>query len=196
MAAFRSARVFGALAVVFLLGAGTAQADDLIPQRRLAISENTDLPGGDLASIFDTTLDACERACLSNKACTAFTFNTRNGSCFPKSNPGEAAPFNNAYSGFVIPASKGAEALAATRAAELNFVGSWEYGAITGMAADLANQHTTNGYSAEEHLASAADAEAQNDLRGAANFTGAAVVLSDSAADWLEYARRLILLAD
>ncbi|MBL4928290.1 alpha-2-macroglobulin family protein [Tabrizicola sp. KVB23] len=196
MIAFRSARIFGALAVAFVLGMAPVLADDLIPQKRLAISENTDLPGGDLASIFDTTLEACERACLSNKACTAFTFNTRNGSCFPKSGPGEAAPFINAYSGFVIPASKGAEALATTRAAELTFVGSWEYGSITGQAADLANQHTTNGYSAEEHLASAADAEAQNDLRGAANFTGAAVNLSDSAADWLEYSRRLYLAAN
>ena len=56
-------------------------AQDLIPAKRLVLSENTDLPGSDITSIFDTTLDACQRACLSNKACEAFTFNTHNGSC-------------------------------------------------------------------------------------------------------------------
>ena len=67
-----------------LAGPGAALAEDLIPAKRLALSENTDLPGGDIASIFDTTLEACETACLTNKLCQAFTFNTRNGACFPK----------------------------------------------------------------------------------------------------------------
>ena len=72
--------------------AGPGLAEDLIPPRRLVLSEGVDLPGGDLAKIFDTTLDACERACLANAQCDAFTFNGRNGSCFPKSGPGEGAP--------------------------------------------------------------------------------------------------------
>ena len=66
-----------------------AMAQDLIPERRFVVTQDQDLPGGDVASVFDTTIEACERACLTNPACTAFTFNTRNGSCFPKSQPGE-----------------------------------------------------------------------------------------------------------
>ena len=102
MRGFRPARFFGAIATVCLLAVGPALADDLIPDRRLVLSENTDLPGGDLASIFDTTLEACERACLTNKSCTAFTFNTRNGSCFPKAGAGAPAAYQGAYSGVVI----------------------------------------------------------------------------------------------
>ncbi|EKD60687.1 MAG: Alpha-2-macroglobulin protein, partial [uncultured bacterium] len=141
----------------------TVLAEDLIPTKRFVLSENTDLPGGDISSIFDTTLEACQRACLTNRLCEAFTFNTRNGSCFPKSSVGEAAAFNGAYSGYVLAAEPGAEARAKARRAELNFVMDWEISAITEQAAQLANSHTTNGYTAEEHLASAADAEANGD---------------------------------
>lgn len=173
-----------------------SSAQELIPAKRLVLSENTDLPGSDITSIFDTTLDACQRACLSNKACEAFTFNTHNGSCFPKSAVGEPAAFDGAYSGYVLAAAEGAEARAKARRAELQFVQDWEFSGITDQAAQLANAHTTNGYSAEEHLASAADAEANGDLIWASNYTGAAVNVSDSADDWAEYARRLLAAAD
>ncbi|MBP6737992.1 MAG: hypothetical protein KA139_11185, partial [Rhodobacteraceae bacterium] len=141
------------MAMVWLAGPGPALADDLIPDRRLVLSENTDLPGGDLTSIFDTTLEACERACLTNRACTAFTFNTRNGSCFPKSGAGGPATYQGAYSGTVIEGGAAAEALAVKRAAELTFVGSWEFPGFTAQATNLANAHVTNGYTADEHLA-------------------------------------------
>jgi len=74
-------------------------AQDLVPDRRFVLSSDADLPGGDLASIFDTTIEACERACLANARCTAFTFNSRNGSCFPKAEPGTQEFFQGAYSG-------------------------------------------------------------------------------------------------
>ncbi|MFC3182817.1 alpha-2-macroglobulin family protein [Cypionkella sinensis] len=167
-------------------------AQELIPAKRLSISENTDMPGGDISSIFDTTLEACQRACLTNKLCKAFTFNTRNGSCFPKSKVGEAAPFDGAYSGEVLESASGAQELAKTRRAELNFVQDWELGSITQQAAQLANTHTTNGYSAEDHLGAAADAEANGDYLLASNYAGAALNLTDSADGWAEYARLLL----
>lgn len=69
MRAFRLAPFAGAVAAVVLALAAPVAAQDLIPDRRLVLTENTDLPGGDLQSIFDTTLEACERACLSSSAC-------------------------------------------------------------------------------------------------------------------------------
>lgn len=191
MRGFRTARLFAALATVVMVAVGPALADDLIPDRRLVLSENTDLPGGDIASIFDTTLEACERACLTNRSCTAFTFNTRNGSCFPKSGAGEPATYGGAFSGFVIEGTADAEALAVKRAADLTFVGSWEMSGFTAQAANLANAHVTNAYTAEEHLAAAAEAESAGDLAGASRFVGAALNLTDTAADWAEYARLL-----
>ena len=88
MRAFRTITFVGAVGAAVLAFAGSSIAQDLIPERRLVLTDNTDLPGGDLQSIFDTTLEACERACLTNPSCTAFTFNTLKGACFPKSAPG------------------------------------------------------------------------------------------------------------
>jgi uncharacterized protein YfaS (alpha-2-macroglobulin family) len=182
----------GVFASLFIMSAMPAAAQDLIPAKRLVLSENTDMPGGDIASIFDTTLEACQRACLTNKLCKAFTFNTRNGSCFPKSKVGEAAAFDGAYSGTVLEAEKGAEDRAKARRIDLNFVQDWELAGITDQAVQLANTHTTNGYSAEDHLGAAADAEANGDLALASNYAGAALNLTDSADGWAEYARLLL----
>ncbi|NBT32856.1 MAG: hypothetical protein EBT13_13420, partial [Rhodobacteraceae bacterium] len=72
-------------AAICLLGfAFPALAEDLIPPRHPALSRNIDFYGSDLQNIFDTTLDACQNACLANRDCTAFTFNTRSNACFPK----------------------------------------------------------------------------------------------------------------
>jgi hypothetical protein len=104
MRAFRTISHVGAVCAIILACVGPSLAQDLIPERRLVLTDNTDLPGGDLQSIFDTTLEACERACLTNPSCNAFTFNTLKGACFPKSGPGTATPFNGALSGFVLTA--------------------------------------------------------------------------------------------
>ena len=191
MRAFKVLSLAGAIGAGLLAGLGPTIAQDLIPDRRLVLTENTDLPGGDLATIFDTTLEACERACLTNPACTAFTFNTAKGACFPKSDPGPATPFDRALSGFVIQADSTAEARATTRAAELTFVQTWELPGIVQQAETLANAHVTGPYSAEEHFRSALESEASGDPATASRFVGAGLNLTDEAADWAEYARLL-----
>ena len=182
-------RPLAALAVGLVLAGVPALSGDLIPARRLSISESTDLPGGDLASIFNTTLEACEAATLTNKRSDAFTFNTRNGSCFVKSGAGRPVAFDGAYSGIVIAATKGAEARAVARRAELTFVPDGDVQPATEQAGNLANLHITDDYTAEEHLASAKDAENKGDFDRAFKFVGAALNLQDSADNWLEYAR-------
>ncbi|MBC7739613.1 MAG: alpha-2-macroglobulin family protein [Candidatus Saccharibacteria bacterium] len=171
-------------------------AEPLVPVKRLAISENTDLPGGDIATIFDTTLDACEAACLTNKQCQAFTFNTRNGSCFAKKGQGDPQPFDGAYSGYVIKVTKGAEDLAQLRRPELAFLPDWDIQPATALAANLANLHTTNGNTAEDMLAAARDDEMNGNFDGAYRFVGAATILDDSADNWLEYARLQLAAAE
>ena len=173
----------------------TGFAQDIVPAKRFVLSENTDLPGGDLASAFDTTLEACERACLSDTQCTHFTFNTRNASCFSKSNPGSPAYFEGAYSGEMLATPPGVAARAGFRRSELGFLGDYDLTAAFQQATNLANEHTTGEWTAEEHLQSAADSEANGDYVMAVNFTGAALNRSDSGADWGEYARRLLLAA-
>ncbi|MDZ7906246.1 MAG: PAN/Apple domain-containing protein, partial [Cypionkella sp.] len=76
------AKIF--LTAAALLAPMPAASQDLIPQKRFILYPDTDFAGGDIASVFNTTLDACQRACAANSACEAITFNTRNGSCFAK----------------------------------------------------------------------------------------------------------------
>ncbi len=183
--------VFGLL----IAAAGVAQADDLIPPKRLTLSQNTDLPGGDLSSIFDTTLQACETACLTNKTCEAMTFNTKNGSCFLKKGAGKGVAFDGAYSGLVLKAAKGAEALATTRRAELTFLPDWEISPATTIAADMANRHVTDTGTPEDFLASAKENEGNGDFVAAYSYVGAALNLSDTAENWLEYSRLVLMAA-
>jgi len=191
MRALRTITFVGAVGAAVLAFAGSGIAQDLIPERRLVLTENTDLPGGDLQAIFDTTLEACQRACLTNPSCTAFTFNTLKGACFPKSDPGTATPFNGALSGFVLTAEAAAGTRAKTRLAELSFVQSWEMPLVVQQAETLANAHVTGPYSAEEHFQSAFDAEAMGDPIAASRFLGAGLNLTDAANDWAEYSRLL-----
>lgn len=185
--------LFGLVASVALSLPLLASAEGLIPERRIVLSEDADLPGGDIASIFDTTLEACERACLTNSACTAFTFNTRNGSCFPKSEPGDEEAFQGAYSGRIVATAPETLTLAKTRRGELVFLPDWDIAAATAQAEGLGNLHTSGQWSAEEHLQSAANAEADGDYETASNFAGAALNVTDSAEGWQEYARLLLL---
>ncbi len=166
-----------------------APAQDLIPERRMVLSQDADLPGGDISAIFDTTLEACERACLTNTACVALTFNTRNGSCFPKSTASDEVFFQGAYSGRVANADPGVVAAAADRRAELSFLQDWDIQAAYSQATLLGDTHVTGAFLPEDLLASAKDAEAQGDDDLAAQFTGAAINLTDDAESWADYAR-------
>ncbi|MFN3576627.1 MAG: MG2 domain-containing protein, partial [Tabrizicola sp.] len=182
--------VKAAVAAAFLGIAGGALAQDLIPERRFVVTQDEDLPGGDVASVFDTTVEACERACLTNARCEAYVFNTRNGSCFVKNSPGEGAFFAGALSARVVESDPAVRAAAVERRKELGFLPDWDIQPAYDQAQGLGRQHTTGPWSAEEHLAAAAEAEARGDWAGAAAFTGAALNRTDDAATWAEFARR------
>ncbi len=186
--------VLAAVAALLLpvpaLAQGTSQ--DLIPDRRILLSENTDLPGGDIASVFDTTLEACERACLANPQCQALTFNARNGSCFAKSAAGQPTAFAGAYSGILVQSDPALRAEAASRRAELAFLTDADIAQARLQAGQLGNEHLTNGFTAAEHLQSAANAQADGNPALAAQFTGAAVNLTDAPETWADYARLLL----
>ena len=180
-----------AVAVALLLPAGGALAQGLLPDRRAVLSENVDLPGGDLRSIFDTTLEGCERACLADRACTAFTFNARNGSCFPKAQPGAPTAYQGAYSARLLPTDPGQIARAPDRRAELAFMRASDFAAAREQADGLGRQHLTNTNDAAALFAAAGEAEGAGDMALAMRLTGALVNLTGEAGHWAEYARRL-----
>lgn len=188
-------RRFGSILAATLVFALPALAQDtpLVPQKRAVLSQDSDLPGGDIAQLFDTTLEACERACLSNTQCTAFTFNTRNGSCFPKANPGTAAPYLGAISAQILPAAPGAEARASTRRTELRFVSDQDASAARTQATAVGRTHMANAQPTAALVQSATEAESRNDLSAAIRFAGAALSQTDTPEAWLEYARLSLL---
>ena len=106
------------------------------------------------------TPGSCERACLTNTRCEAYTFNSRNGSCFLKADPGEAASFAGAQSAWIVAGDAALIAAAPERRGELDFVPDWEISNARDMAASLGRTHATGPWSAEEHLRSAAENEA------------------------------------
>jgi uncharacterized protein YfaS (alpha-2-macroglobulin family) len=181
-----------AAAALFLAFPGLAAAQDLIPEKRTIVTQDADLPGGDISSIFDTSQEACERACLTNTRCDAYTFNTKNGSCFLKADPGAPAFYQGAMSGVVVAGDPAVRAAAADRRRDLGFVYDYEITNAVDMAATMGRTHTTGAWTAEEHLQAASENEAQGNWVMATAFTGAALNITDDAGSWLEYARRAL----
>jgi hypothetical protein len=185
------------LALVLALVAPTASlAQGLVPEKRFVMTKDVDLPGGDIASLFDTVLEACQKACATTQSCTAFTFNAVNGACFLKAGPGAPSDYAGAFSGYVVKAAPGAGDVAKTRAAELSFLSPADLSNAYALAERLPARHLTGQWSAQEHLAAAKAEEVQGNVLRAAAFVGAAMNITDAAVDWAEYARLLALAAN
>ncbi|MBI1418858.1 MAG: alpha-2-macroglobulin family protein [Limimaricola sp.] len=172
-----------------LMIAGTAMADPAVPARHIAISRDVDFPGGDLRSIFDTTLDACQAACLNDNACTAFTFNTRSNSCFPKADAGKVAPYQGAISARVYQTDPRVLRNLDARTADLSFLSASDLDAARSLALRMGRLHSTDESMPADLLAQAHILEGQGDLVRALAYTGAALAVSDRAEVWLDYAR-------
>ncbi|MGR3435128.1 MAG: MG2 domain-containing protein [Shimia sp.] len=160
-----------------------------IPGHIAAYQRGTDLPGGDLAQIFDTTRDACEAACVANARCTAFTFNERSNACFPKADPGAAIPFAGALSATIRRQPQAALDLATSRAGDLDFLRPADLAGARRMAAGLGAAHPAEGrpFQVLSDAAFAARGRPTEALR----LNGAALSLSDRADLWVDQARFL-----
>lgn len=118
-------RLFMALALCASAAAGSAVGQapgGPLPERRLTVEPGVDFYGGDLRSIFGTTLPICRDACLAESGCTAFTFNTAANACFLKSDDGARTPFPTAVSATLAAQPEGLADRASGRAASLGFL--------------------------------------------------------------------------
>ncbi|MBZ4023672.1 PAN domain-containing protein [Rhodobacter sp. TJ_12] len=167
---------------------GAAQDRPLTPAKRLSIAEGMDLAGRDLAQIFNTSLEACQAACLADPTCEAITFNARNNSCFPKADITGMSPYQGAYSGVVIPAARGTEARARDRAADLGFLRGGTLSAASDLADAMGRRHMTNFASVEELQRALQAAREGGDRARMLALTGALLVLNDAADLWIDYA--------
>jgi len=184
------------LTVLLFAAPALAQEAPLVPERRLSIAEGMDLTGRDLKQVFDTTLEACEAACLATPACEAVTFNARNNSCFPKADVTAMTPYQGAFSGVVVTAAKGAEARAKERAADLEFLGAGSLEAATELAAGMGRLHLTNFANPEELARGLKEARAAANWSRAQGLEGALIVLTDAPDQWTDYAALGLRLTD
>lgn len=187
-------RSISSILFVLLFSSSAVFSDSPVPERRLSLLRNMDFPGGDFQTIFDTGLNACEAACLGNRACAAFTHNSAKNACFLKAETGESVPFDGAYSGRIIVADQSRVSLGQLRAKDLDFLTGEDLAAAHDLALELTNKHIPNDWTAGELLQAAAESRASGNADAAYKFTGAATVLTDAGEQWLEYARLGLLI--
>jgi len=165
-----------------------------VPDRRIVVSRDVDLPGNDLASVFDTSFEACARICRGDARCRAFTFNTRNNSCFPKSGAGATAPYAGALSALVLSTDPAVLAGASARAGDLGFLRGRDIEAAYRFAEQMGARHYVDGASLNELLAAAERVRALGRVQDEIRLIGAAVALSDRETLWADYARLSLAL--
>lgn len=184
----RPRRGLGAL-LALTLGLGlapTAWAESPLPERRVVLQADMDLPGGDLAPIFQTTADACVQLCLANPDCQALTYNARSRACFPKAAAGAPVPFVGAQSGQVLATDPAALAAVAARTeGTAGWLRPDDLTAARRQAEGLGTLYPGSGEPLDV-LRGYADAAAQaNDPTGAVRWLGAVTAATDAPDDWL-----------
>lgn len=185
--ALRAGRKAALLVVLALPIAGNAQSTAPIPDRFATIQANTDFPGGDMTPVFDTTLAHCHATCLRITDCAGFTFNQRNGACFPKSRIGAPSPYEGAVSGVIQQVAQAGLTRAQALRGNLDFLERFDMTAARDMSQTMADRHFANGMT-EAALLDGARSRTGHD---AVLWTGAAVTVADSALAWLAHARAL-----
>ena len=172
------------------LGAGWAQTAP-VPERFATTASNIDVPGNDIRSIFDITLQRCHAACLADGDCAAFTFNQRNGACFLKDTAQATQGYVDAVSGFVSDRSPALLERARDTALTLDFLDEFDFQLARQQADAMAEN-----YQAElESEAYWLDLASRQDVVQAVTSTGAAVTVADSGHAWLAHARARWALA-
>lgn len=189
------AALLAGLVAAGAIPAQTRAQDAPLPERRLSLQADTDLPGGDLGPVFDTTLQACVQTCLGDAACTALTYNERARACFPKGEgAGAPAAFAGAVSGHVLAAPPETRLRAQSRAAAAAFVPADMLAAAARQAQLFPALHPALA-EGDAHAA-AAQAEGAGDLAGAARIMAALAARDDRAEDWTNLARLTLYTSD
>lgn len=180
-----------ALLIVFLFSNFSFAQTASIPERRMIHERNIDYYGGDLRSIFETTQRICERSCLENQSCQAFTFNSRASACFLKTDIQRRDPYEGAISARVQETSTLYLSRAKERADSLSFLPESTLNAARDFGQDLARSYADNGANPEELLE---QARLNPNLVTAMFLAVRASVMTDTPAAWAELAENSLAL--
>ncbi|MGH1367976.1 MAG: alpha-2-macroglobulin family protein [Maritimibacter sp.] len=175
----------------------SALAQSPLAERRIVLFEDVDFYGADLDFLRDVTLKSCESACLAQSVCTAFTYNARNSACFLKSDVERQEPYEGAISARVLNVPARTRAGAESFLPELSaFLSPADITNAENTARSLPLSYVAGGYAPEVLMRQALNAEQGGDLKRARRLWGAVTVLTDGPADWAEYARLTLRLAE
>jgi hypothetical protein len=166
------------------VAASAALAQTALPDHRYVYTPDTDFNGSDLGQLFDTTQDACARACDAQSACVGFTYNTRPNACFPKSSITRTDFFEGAQSARKFQTSAAARSLAAQRQADLGFLDISDFVNARALVQTNAERFPDTGLKLEDSIAAMQAAIARSDIPSAVRMAGAALALTDRGDLW------------
>lgn len=192
----RALQTFGhylgrALAVGAVAALGFTLVDGLqAAERRVILTNEADYAGFDYSTIRDTDIAACQAACLGDAMCRAFTFNTRAGWCFLKSDFTALSAAAGAIAGRVVDTVEFTPSLERQRLAELNYLRGTLIEESRALVGNLANRYHSDGTGFIDLVAAGRDAGAAGRYDdAAAYFGGALAIAGDDPGLWLDYAR-------
>ncbi|KAB2872158.1 MAG: hypothetical protein F9K43_08055, partial [Bauldia sp.] len=110
------------LVTLTAFGAALAAGQVHAAEARVIVTPEADYSGFDFETLKGVDLEACKVACLDKTECRAFTFNTRAGWCFLKSDFGILAATPGATAGRVVETPELTPSLERQRLAELDFL--------------------------------------------------------------------------
>ncbi|SFR35849.1 alpha-2-macroglobulin family protein [Litoreibacter janthinus] len=175
--------------LVLFATASMALADGLIPERRMTLTRDVDFYGSDLTNIFDTSFDACTRACLTEPACKAFTFNTKSSACFPKSDISQSEPFEGALSVRVKDATPTELQRADAQRTQATFLTERDLEAAFRQASTMVNRYAANGFTTQQFIDAASKSRDEEKPNIAMRFLGAGLTIDDRPDLWEQFAR-------
>ena len=187
---------FTAVMALILLAFPSFAQQSPIPARRSMALESTDLYGGDIRTILNTTLDICENACLEADSCAALTFNQKKSACFLKSTVGAPSYFDGAISLEMLNAPSALLARGALRQEDLGFLPDGALDRATRRALLIGRQYPVNDASPGELDLRLEGAMAANDFSAALASAGRMLSFEDSGATWLQLAMLASKIAD
>lgn len=178
-----------ALGLLSAMNTAVLAQENVVPDRRLAISQNMDFPGSDLEPVFETTFESCRKICLNDTNCHALTFNFKANACFPKSAVGEKTPFEGAASAQVFETDPAVLRQQKRQLAALSFLPGRYLSEARQQAGAMAQDYITNQWTAAQLMEASDNARSSGNLMNALRFMGAALNLTDSAGDWAQMAK-------
>ncbi len=165
-----------------------ALAQQAMPEHRYIYSRDVDFYGADLVPQFETTREACARACSAQSECAAFTFNSRSNACFPKAAITQEQFFEGAISARKTLTSPQVQSLAEARQNSLGFLKQADWSAAKALVETNAERNPLNGASASDIIAALDAAIGRSDVGAAARWAGQVVALTDSGDLWARMA--------